>query len=132
MQEYGIQIIVCLAPEEQVAAESPQYAEWRRHPEFELIDIPVDDFSAPEPFVAPRFWKQAIEIASRIDSGERVFIHCGAGIGRTGMFAVGVLMRMRFGYDEAFAEIKAVGSYPETPEQRAFVERGPGSPVQDV
>jgi len=124
MQEYGIHTIVCLAPEEQVAAESPQYAEWRRHPEYELIDIPIDDFSAPEPFVAPRFWKQAMEIASKIDSGEKVFIHCGAGIGRTGMFAVAVLMQLGYSYDAAYNEIETVGSHPEVHVQQKFLRDG--------
>jgi hypothetical protein len=40
---------------------------------------------------------------SKINAGERVFIHCGAGIGRTGMFGVAVLMKMGYSYDKALA-----------------------------
>ena len=129
--------VLCLAPEEQIAAESPEYAEWRRRQQserdargatgdvrVELIDVPIDDFHAPEPFVAGRFWKAAKEVAERIENGGRVFVHCAAGVGRTGMFAVAVLMRQGHEYEEAYEEISAVGSGPEVPAQREFLKRG--------
>ncbi|MFO8042468.1 MAG: tyrosine-protein phosphatase [Alkalispirochaeta sp.] len=126
--------MVCLAPDEQIAAESPEYSQWlARHEStesgrsaVEIIRLPIDDFSAPVPFQAPAFWKHAESVASKIHAGERVFVHCGAGVGRTGMFAVGVLMQLGYGYDEAVDEITAVGSYPETPAQRDFVRMGWG------
>jgi len=129
--ENRIKTVVCLAPEKQIAAESPEYTQWRgRHTgasvseQFELIDIPVDDYQAPQPFIAARFWKAAGEIAERIQGGERVFVHCGAGIGRTGMFAVAVLMKQGSSYEDAYQEINAVGSYPEVPAQKEFLKRG--------
>ncbi len=127
MRENRIRTVVCLAPQEQVAAESPEYADWlARHGEtdVEVIRLPIDDFSVPVPFQVPVFWNQAARVATKVESGERVFVHCGAGFGRTGMFAVAVLMKLGYEYDEAIAEIKAVGSYPETPEQREFVRKG--------
>lgn len=146
MQENRITTEVCLAPEEQITAESPEYAEWRRQQQetrdatapindatrYELIDIPVDDFRAPDPFVAGRFWNAAADTARRIATGDRVFIHCGAGIGRTGMFAVAVLMASGYGYDEALDEIKGVGSYPETALQQEFLERGTNTPTIEL
>lgn len=90
----------------------------------EIIRLPIDDFSVPVTFQVPVFWKQAESVASRIRSGERVFVHCGAGFGRTGMFAVAVLMEMGYSYTDSLAEIRAVGSYPETAEQREFVKLG--------
>ena len=131
MAENRIKTVVCLAPEEQIAAESPEYAQWRGHQtggsgskQFELINIPVDDYHAPEPFAAARFWKAAGEIAERIQAGERVFVHCAAGIGRTGMFAVAVLMQQGSSYEDAYRAINAVGSYPEVPAQKEFLKRG--------
>ena len=131
MQENGIRTVVCLAPEEQIARESKEYEAWRQaelggRGGFELIDVPIDDYHAPEPPVATRFWEAAGEIAERIENKERVFVHCGAGIGRTGMFAVGVLMQQGYDYEKAYREVQAVGSHPEVPAQREFLQRGPG------
>lgn len=139
MREYHIGTVVCLAPEEQIAAESPEYADWlARHESnesgrsaVEIIRLPIDDFSVPVPFQAPAFWKSAEAVAAKIQAGERIFVHCGAGFGRTGMFAVAVLMKMGYSHDDALAQIKAVGSYPETPAQREFVSRGPGARVKE-
>jgi protein-tyrosine phosphatase len=139
MKEHAIGTVVCLAPNEQIADESPEYAAWlTRHEgshsattavatasrvatDVQIIRLPIDDFSIPVPFQVPVFWKRAKEVAASISTGERVFVHCGAGIGRTGMFAVAVLMKLGYSYDDAYAEIRAVGSYPETPEQREFI-----------
>ena len=139
MRQYHIGTVVCLAPEEQIAAESPEYAEWlARHesPEsersaVEVIRLPIDDFSVPVPFQTPTFWKNAETVAAKIQAGNRVFVHCGAGFGRTGMFAVAVLMQMGYVYEDAIAEIESVGSYPETKAQREFVQRGPNALDQE-
>jgi hypothetical protein len=140
IKERAIGTIVCLAPDEQIADESPEYAAWlarhegshsattaaatasRAAQDVQIIRLPIDDFSLPVTFQVPVFWKRAEEIAATIGAGGRVFIHCGAGIGRTGMFAVAVLMKLGYRYEEALTEIKAVGSYPETPAQEAFLE----------
>lgn len=127
MTENAITTVVCLTPEESTQAQSPKYAAWRKQQyssgKYELIDLPVDDFRAPEPFVAGRFWRQAKQVALKIEAGEKVFVHCGAGIGRTGMFAVAVLMQQGYSYDEAYREVAAAGSNPETVEQQAFLQR---------
>lgn len=133
MQENTIRVVVCLAPDEQIAADSPEYSEWRRArlddahgtANMELIDIPVDDYRAPEPFVAARFWRAAANVSEKIDRGERVFVHCGAGIGRTGMFAVAVLMQKGYSFEDAYREIDAIGSHPEVVAQREFLKKGP-------
>lgn len=139
MREHKIGTVVCLAPDEQIAAESPEYAAWlARHESTEcgksavgIIRLPIDDFSVPVSFQAPAFWKDATAVAMKTQSGERVFVHCGAGVGRTGMFAVAVLIQMGYGYEDATDEIRAVGSNPETREQREFVKRGPNGRDQE-
>jgi len=130
MKEHAISTVVCLPAAEQIVAESPEYAQWLARHEatakagVEIIRLPIDDFSVPVQFQAPLFWNRANEVAAKISNGKRVFVHCGAGIGRTGMFAVAVLMKLGYPYEKAFQEIKAVRSYPETPEQREFLRTG--------
>lgn len=133
MEQNEIGTVVCLTPERQIAGESPAYAEWRRQQQErradrkELIDLPIEDFNAPEPQAAQHFWQTARRVAEQIENGERVFVHCAAGIGRTGMFSIAVLMSQGRRYEEAYQEIAAVGSRPEMPEQKAFLRRGPVS-----
>lgn len=141
MTEHRIRTVVCLAPEEQIAAESPEYARWRqaardaagRYGEgYTLIDVPVPDFQPPEPLTVPRYRRAVQQVAQLIDGGEPVFIHCGAGIGRTGTFAVAVLMARGMDYETAYAEIDGVGSHPETPRQSEFLQRGEWGKTVDV
>ena len=40
------------------------------------------------------------------------------------MFLVAVLMQQGMSYEDAYAEIAAVGSHPETAQQVAFLKRG--------
>ena len=65
------------------------------------------------------------EIAHRLTEGFHVFVHCGAGVGRSGTFAVAVLMMMGKTVEEATQEITQIRSWPETDEQKALLEAGP-------
>lgn len=47
----------------------------------------------------------------------------GTGIGRTGMFAVAFLIKLRYSYNDTLSEIRAVESYPEKIEQRDFLAK---------
>jgi hypothetical protein len=35
----------------------------------ETIRLPIDDFSVPVPFQAPRFWKDAERVAAKVTAG---------------------------------------------------------------
>ncbi len=133
MKHNGITSVVCLAPEEDIAAQSPEYRRWRLEQreaaDYELIDFPIPDFNPPQADAAPAFWALARILAQRVEDGQKFFVHCGAGRGRTGTMAVAILMAMGKSYDEAYQAINAAGSYPETPEQKAFLKAGPAKPA---
>jgi protein-tyrosine phosphatase len=112
--------VVCLAPPDEIAKKSPEYAKalsqpvpWHHDP------FPIPDYGVPaEPAV---FWSRASEIAASLQNGERVLVHCGAGIGRTGTFAVAVAMKIGLSFPDAMEAVTAVGSGPETAAQRSLL-----------
>jgi hypothetical protein len=125
LDEAGITAIVCLNPEDEISLVSHEYHDWRLyrplHPELKRFDVPVDDGCAPTGAVEQQFWNVATEIARRCRQGDRTFIHCTAGRGRTGMFGVAVLITLGYSIVDAATQLYEVGSYPETDQQDAFL-----------
>ena len=117
----GLGRIVCLAGEVEIAAKSPTYAAALAAGTgpcaIERFAIP--DFSAPDD--AEAFGALAARIARQLRAGRHILIHCGAGIGRTGMLAVCVLLALGQTRADGDAAVRAAGSQPETPEQHALV-----------
>lgn len=113
VQLLGIAVIVALPPMDEIDARSAAYGRAIRAGETpcRVLRFPVGDFQAPSD--DREFQKAAEEVASCLRRGERVLAHCAAGIGRSGMFAAGVLMTLGFQMDEALARAAAVGSRPE-------------------
>ncbi|HYH10065.1 MAG TPA: protein-tyrosine phosphatase family protein [Thermoanaerobaculia bacterium] len=117
----GIAQVVCLAPNAEVVEKSPDYARaiesgvpWRQ------VSHAIPDYGVPDDVDA--FRKTVDDAAAALRRGENVLVHCAAGIGRTGTFAVAVLCRLGVALPEAGSRVKAAGSSAETKEQRAFLE----------
>lgn len=125
MAEELITNVVCLVPEERIKQESPRYYKWRKQLRgtwpLELIDIPIPDMGIPDVFVRKRFWSEAGKIPALSEKGAGYFIHCSAGVGRTGMFAVAILLKMGYELEAALSEVRSVGSGPENDLQLQFL-----------
>src|SRR5208282_3522254 len=113
----GISMIVCLAPADEIRQKSPQYADAieRAAVPCTLRLFPIRDYQAPEDDGA--FCNAVASTANSLCAGERVLLHCGAGIGRTGMFAMATLIAVGLSEREARQRIEDAGSWAENPAQ---------------
>jgi protein-tyrosine phosphatase len=82
--------ILCLCERHELEERYPSYVVWLSSESEERATwFPIPDFHAPDlddavPFLAA--------LRARIELGERLIMHCGAGIGRSGTMAAALLM----------------------------------------
>lgn len=118
----GIRGVVCLTDKAEIERKSPTYARALTGSfPFELLYFPISDFGIPEN--VDRFRALVGSVADRLRQGDCLLAHCGAGIGRTGMFASCLLISLGCSADQAGAAVRSAGSCPETDEQRQLVLR---------
>lgn len=117
----GVRQVVCLTPPDEIEEKSPDYAKairagvpWRH------VTHPIPDFGVPEN--AESFRKVVESTASALKQGDNVLVHCAAGIGRTGTFAVALLCRLGIPLHEARRIVRNAGSSAESLAQVDFLQ----------
>jgi len=99
----GATTAVCLSEEHELAQRYPAYVAWlRSQPPDRALWFPIPDLHAPTLATAVVLLEQ---LTDRLALGQALLLHCGAGIGRAGTVAVGVLMSMGLSADDALAEV---------------------------
>ena len=113
--------VVCLCERHELAERFPAYVDWLDVGGARAIWWPIPDMYAPPVDVALPF---VDDLAARLRAGDRLLVHCAAGIGRTGTTAVCVLVRLGMTSADAEAlvgEARPLAG-PETGTQRALVD----------
>ncbi|HEX6392861.1 MAG TPA: protein-tyrosine phosphatase family protein [Acidimicrobiales bacterium] len=114
----------------------PEYVEWlKAQPSERVIWRPIPDLHVPSRDDAVEL---LAEVRSRLDGGQSLLMHCGAGIGRTGTIAAGVLITMGESPAHAIARLRAHRSLcgPEAGAQTELLDWlfacHPGENIVDV
>lgn len=123
IEEQHIARIIRLTSLDEVREKSPEYHQALKGGNIPCpaVDCAVPDGGIPEDESA--FLKKVRRTADWLRTGERVLVHCGAGIGRTGLFAICTLVALGMSLDVAERAVHEAGSRPEADIQRAFVHR---------
>ena len=122
LRKTGATTVVCLSQAPELADRFPEYVEWLAANEpARAVWFPVPDLHAPDVGLAGDL---VARLCARIERGEVLLVHCGAGIGRAGTIAAAVLLAMGASLDDALATVAANRPMagPEAGAQRDLLE----------
>jgi protein-tyrosine phosphatase len=121
-QRSHLGLVVCLTPRQEMRELSPEYhkAVGAGTVPFRWLNVPVPNFGVPAD--AQAFRQDLQQIASALQRGDAVLLHCAAGLGRTGSAAACILKALGLSTSEALSRVRAAGSNPQNAAQSGFVE----------
>ncbi len=98
-------VVVCLNKRYELEPRYPDYVAWLiDHAATRAIWEPIEDMHAPS---VDEFGALVDRVRARLDAGDGVIVHCGAGIGRAGTLAAALLISFGAGHDDALAAVRA-------------------------
>ena len=106
--------IVCLNEDFEIRQKSAKYADALDAGSVPCAVVPFEIREGGVPENKDAFWNLANDIASRLQSGDAVLVHCAGGVGRTALVAVSVLIAMGKPIEEAESLVSRAGSMVET------------------
>ena len=114
----GASVLVCLNELGELSSRYPGYVEWLRAEQAGRARwFPIPDLHVPE---VEGLRDLLAELRTRLEAGDGVVVHCGAGIGRAGTVAAALLMSLGLDHDEALERVRASrpGAGPQTDVQQ--------------
>jgi len=127
--DQGINLVISLTPEDERStlgvADMPHRIQTAG---MDWIEAPVVNFGTPDEDGMQPFKAMITEASSRLQSGQKVLIHCRGGTGRAGKAAAIILMRGGMPADLAISTLREHrAGCVQTPEQEEFVRAYDGN-----
>jgi protein-tyrosine phosphatase len=123
-RQSGVDTVVSLlTAEEESALDLKEEATQAVAHDIDFIAFPIPDREVPVSDSA--FTETLCRIDAQLTIGRNIVFHCRQGIGRTGLFAAGLLLARGFEPDAAIKLLSAARGIPvpETPDQRRWLNR---------
>ena len=122
-----ITAVVRLTSNHETEDRSPEYMDALRRGliGWEDLHLPIPDYGIPGDMADFRLLLEGL--LTRLREGERILIHCAAGIGRTGTMAAALLVGLGLDIEEAVRRVGAAGSHAEDLSQINFLRMIAGS-----
>lgn len=123
MKAHDVSVVVMLVSDEEAYEKSGRdLRELYANQGWQVIQLPTQDFGVPNPKDYQQVILQALHLAQ---TGERVAVHCSAGIGRTGLLLSGLVMAaMNLPADPAISYVRRfLPQAVETEQQRQFLHQ---------
>jgi protein-tyrosine phosphatase len=118
-EEYGVGVLVSLMERDEYSdLQIPELFQKAEEQGMEVLYLPIPDYGVPNAPEDDNYRPFIEDIASRIEGGETVIVHCRGGLGRSGMVAASVLVALGHSAEDALGTVReARKGAVETPDQ---------------
>jgi len=118
-EEYGVGVLVSLMERDEYSdLQIPELFQKAEEQGMEVLYLPIPDYGVPNAPEDDNYRPFIEDIASRIEEGETVIVHCRGGLGRSGMVAASVLVALGHSAEDALGTVRgAREGAVETPDQ---------------
>ena len=126
IQAWGASAVLSLVePHEFARLGLPDFAQSIARTPLQWLKVPITDMATPGHASLAAWRAQGPALLQALNSGQRVLVHCAAGLGRTGMLVAKLLVLHGVSADEAIAQVrKARPGTIETEAQADWVCHG--------
>ena len=126
IQVWGASAVLSLVePHEFARLGVPDFAQAIARTPLQWLQAPITDMATPGPATLAAWRAQGPALLQALNSGQRVLVHCAAGLGRTGMLVAKLLVLHGVSADEAIDQVrKARTGTIETEAQADWVRHG--------